>query len=86
MEEIEAALSSLKYIGETAVLYKKMGDGFGQIVAFVKILTTITIKEILSDLKKILPPYMVPKQIHILEHLPKNKNGKIDRIQLRGLL
>jgi acyl-coenzyme A synthetase/AMP-(fatty) acid ligase len=30
-----------------------------------------------------LPTYMIPKEIIVLDLLPKNKNGKIDRIALQ---
>ena len=33
-----------------------------------------------------LPPYMVPRRIHILPELPLNANGKVDRGALEALL
>ena len=82
LEEVEAAINSLKYVNEAGVIYKKITADLGQIMAFVSVNASKTTDEIISDVKKILPPYMVPKQINILEVLPKNRNGKIDRKQL----
>ena len=36
-------------------------------------------RSIKSGLKNLLPDYMIPKVIEVLEKLPVNKNGKIDR-------
>jgi acyl-coenzyme A synthetase/AMP-(fatty) acid ligase len=38
-----------------------------------------------EQLRKVLPPYMVPGRWLALEVLPKNVNGKIDRRGLREL-
>lgn len=40
-------------------------------------------KELLKELKVILPPFMLPNTINKLEEMPLNKNGKIDRNALK---
>ena len=40
-------------------------------------------KELLKELKVILPPFMLPNVINKLEEMPLNKNGKIDRNTLK---
>lgn len=83
LEEVEAAFSSLAYINEVGVVYEKISAELGQIKAFVNLNNdTIEVKDIAEDLKKILPPYMVPRKIVVMPLLPKNANGKIDRKQL----
>ena len=83
LEEVEAAFSTLSYINEAGVIYEKVTADLGQIRAFVSIADeSIDGSFILDDIKKILPAYMVPKIVTILEVLPKNSNGKIDRKQL----
>jgi len=84
LEEIEAALNSLKDIDEAAVIYKKMGEGMGQILAFANAGQSNDENAILSELKDLLPDYMIPKRIYILNPLPKNQNGKIDRVALEN--
>jgi len=85
LEEIEAAFNSLDYIIESGVVYKKYADGLGEIMAFVTLKSTVTAELIRSDLKQKLPSYMLPRIITILETMPKNQNGKIDRIKLKNI-
>lgn len=83
LEEVEAAFFTLSYIDEVGVVYEKISPELGQIVAYVSVNDGKTdAKVILEDVKKILPPYMIPRLVKILTSLPKNQNGKIDRKQL----
>ena len=41
---------------------------------------------LINRLKDKLPAYMLPNQLTLLECLPKNKNGKIDRNYLKNSL
>lgn len=43
-------------------------------------------KDIVLELKKKLPKYMIPNVFVPLEHMPYNKNGKIDRKKLKEML
>jgi len=85
LEEIESVINSFTYVNETGVIYKKITPDLGQIIAFVSLNTKKDETEVIENLKKTLPPYMIPKKIIILDTLPKNKNGKIDRTQLAQL-
>ena len=82
LEEVESAINSLKYINETGVIYRRISNDLGYIAAFVSVNDHKTDLEIAEELEKILPVYMLPKKIIILDALPKNRNGKIDRTQL----
>jgi D-alanine--poly(phosphoribitol) ligase subunit 1 len=84
LEEIEAAFNTLLYVNECGVIYKQMKLG-GQIIAYLNISQTLDTSAIQEAVKKILPPYMLPKSIKILDNLPKNQNGKIDRVALKNL-
>jgi D-alanine--poly(phosphoribitol) ligase subunit 1 len=84
LEEIEAALGTLPKVEECAVIYQKLGDGLGQILAFVAITGAASDTEIRDQLAAIVPPYMVPRRVTILARLPKNANGKIDRATLQN--
>jgi D-alanine--poly(phosphoribitol) ligase subunit 1 len=85
LEEIEAALSTLPYVKECAVIYRKNGDGLGQILAFTATNSSAPSSEILHQISAILPTYMLPRQVIVMDLLPKNSNGKIDRIALHAL-
>lgn len=43
-------------------------------------------RQIKTELKEILPAYMVPKKIKYVDNIPMNSNGKADRKYLGGLL
>jgi D-alanine--poly(phosphoribitol) ligase subunit 1 len=84
LEEVESAFSSLEYVNEVGVIYEKLNADLGQIKAFVSVNDiSKSEREILKDIRNILPPYMIPRRLIILPLLPKNQNGKIDRRQLR---
>ena len=83
LEEVEAAFSTLDYVNEAGVIYEKISAELGQIKAFVSLSDkTKDEQTIVNDIKKILPPYMIPRRVVIVPVLPKNNNGKIDRKQL----
>ena len=83
LEEIESVLNTLSYIDEVAVVYEKLGEGLGQILCFVSVSQEKESTDVIEDLKKLVPDYMVPKKAYILDVLPKNQNGKIDRVALK---
>ena len=85
LEEIEAGLNSIKHVKEAAVVYKKdekkgLGNIFGFVAADGNVLT---VSEVVIQIKEKVPSYMVPKKIRVLDALPKNSNGKIDRPALK---
>lgn len=83
LEEIEAGFNSISYVNEVGVIYERLAEGMGQIKAFVSVNdTSKKSSDLLADIKKAVPSYMVPRIIVILDSLPKNKNGKVDRKQL----
>lgn len=85
LEEIEAALNSVAEVKECAVVYRKMGDGLGEIVGFAALSRPKAPEELIRDVAGIIPPYMVPKRVTVLESLPRNANGKIDRLALQSV-
>jgi D-alanine--poly(phosphoribitol) ligase subunit 1 len=86
LEEVEAAFSTLTYIDEVGVVYERLSNELGHIKAFISVNGNIKdTNKIMLDIKKLLPPYMVPRVLKILNGLPKNANGKIDRKALANL-
>ncbi len=85
LEEIEAAIGTVQGVKECAVLYQKAENGFGQVIAFAALSTPLTSEELLHQVAAIVPPYMLPRQMKLLDLLPKNANGKIDRVALQSL-
>jgi D-alanine--poly(phosphoribitol) ligase subunit 1 len=85
LEEIEAGFNSLDYINEVGVVYEKFEDGLSEIRTYVTVKLDISVESIRNDIKKVLPSYMIPRIITILESMPKNQNGKIDKIALKTI-
>lgn len=81
LEEIETALSCLNYISQVAVLHGER-RGLSQIVAIIATKEKVKENKIRVDLKQNIPDYMIPTIFHFEEELPKNPNGKIDRVKL----
>jgi D-alanine--poly(phosphoribitol) ligase subunit 1 len=85
LEEIEAALAVVPEVKECAVIYRKLGDGLGEIIAFASLATPKAPEKLIQEVAEIVPPYMVPRRVTVLDELPKNANGKIDRIALQTI-
>ncbi len=85
LEEIEAMMNSLNYVHEAAVIYDRINESFGQIIAYVSASAGKQESEVIADLKQLVPEYMVPRKMYIMDVLPKNQNGKIDKVALKEL-
>ena len=83
LEEIEIAIGSLDYINEVAVIFNKDEGEAGKIIAYIKAEKKDEL-DLISDLRKKIPSYMIPDKIFFLDSLQKNKNGKIDKILLKS--
>lgn len=81
LEEIENALNSIADVFESAVIFVNNQKHRSKIIAFVK--SEIDAKELKEKLKKKLPLYMIPDVYQYVDVLPKNQNGKINRIALK---
>lgn len=79
LEEIEAALAGLAEVSQGAVVYHRKSVSVGRIVAFVTLAQELAAQDIKNCLRSKLPSYMIPDEIMIMESLPKNANGKVDR-------
>lgn len=86
LDEIEAAIATFDGVTQAAVVYKRIRDGFGHIIAHVAAPGGAVDEPRLRDhLKAILPAYMMPNRFSVTETLPKNANGKVDRVALKDL-
>jgi amino acid adenylation domain-containing protein len=84
--EVEAALRSASGRDAVAAVgWPRTESGAGGVVAFVAG-GGVDVKSTRAKLASRLPPYMVPRRIHILPELPLNANGKTDRGALEALL
>nr|WP_194817280.1 non-ribosomal peptide synthase/polyketide synthase [Nocardia sp. XZ_19_385] len=76
--EIEAALLALPEIAQTAVIAKSDPRTGDRLVAYL-VGTNIDVAQVKSALSAALPSYMVPSAFVVLDALPLNVNGKLDR-------
>ena len=84
--EIETALSSLSELGESAVVGVDVGgfEGTAICCAYAPAAgADVQPADVRKRLQKLLPTYMLPSRWHVMDVLPKNVNGKIDRRRLR---
>lgn len=77
--EIEAAAGMLEGINQACAIYDEYNK---RILLFCTISTELTEKIIYKSLQNKLPKYMLPTIIKILNSMPLNINGKIDRTNL----
>ncbi len=79
--EIETAVSSLEEISQNCCLYDEKHQ---KIVLFIEEnLDKAYINEKISHL---VPEYMLPNKVIVVDKMPINANGKIDRVKLKELI
>jgi len=79
LAEIELACSGIESIRNVCVLYDAERK---EITLFYEAPPQITPAAIRGTLAVILPKYMIPTAFHRLDEMPRNPNGKIDRLAL----
>ncbi len=82
LEEIEAAINRTPAVTQSAVLLREGRRDMKLLIAYVAADREINERELREALAQYLPPYMIPQRFVVREHLPKNANGKVDRIAL----
>lgn len=87
LDGIEHCLNQLPKIGSSCVNLHVCDAGHKQLIAHVVPSQTpfYTLQELREELIKLVPEYMIPHQFFLLESMPVNQNGKIDRNVLKGL-
>ena len=76
LEDIEAHIQTFKGIRECAVIVYHE-----QLVAYICLAARASFSEValIAHLKAVLPDYMLPKRVLVLEKMPLTTSGKIDR-------
>lgn len=78
------ALMSLEDVALASVMSERETDRY-VLRAFVELTdsSSATLETLRNDLVALLPPYMIPQFIHIVDEIPINNRGKTDRNSLR---
>jgi amino acid adenylation domain-containing protein len=79
--EIEVALARHPDVAETVVVGREDDTGEQRLVAFVTLTAdaAATRAELRRSVQDVLPPYMVPSSVVVLDAMPRTPNGKTDR-------
>ncbi|WP_150468569.1 AMP-binding protein, partial [Francisella sp. SYW-9] len=77
--EIENQLSAIAGIKQSCVLAKDRNNSKYLVGYYVSDVESLTQEEILNQLSKVLPEYMVPSVLVEIESMPLTVNGKLDR-------
>lgn len=81
--EIEDALTKHPDILEAAVIGKPDERTGERVCAFVTVKNDIDKEEVLNHCRVLLTAYKIPKELHVIDELPKSTVGKILRRELR---
>lgn len=84
LDEIEYAINKIDGVLESAVIYQRLNESYGKIMAYIA-MENIQEDRLKNELAQYLPKYMVPNKFMFMSKLPKNSNGKIDRLSLKEL-
>jgi D-alanine--poly(phosphoribitol) ligase subunit 1 len=86
LEEVDAHLRLTSGADVVGSIAWPLVDGMAHgIVSFIGA-PTINSAGVIADLKRRIPPYMVPSRVIALEKMPLNQSGKVDRNALRQWL
>jgi len=83
--EINHAIKTHAAVRDAFTVVHQADGGARHLLAYVAAPKTITTAELRKCLAEHLPHYMVPTRFVIVEQLPINANGKVDRNALRAL-
>lgn len=86
-EEIEETIHESGFVSEVAAVGVPH-DALGETITLVVVpaVTPFLAQTLLSWCKQRLPGYMVPHRIIVQTDIPRNANGKFDRVALREAL
>ena len=87
LQEIEAVLRRVCGTEQVVSVPWPVANGSAEgVVAFVSGVKTLDQERVLASCGDVLPDYMVPKKLYLIDELPLNPNQKIDRGKLANLL
>lgn len=79
--EVDAIIRSVDGVSECTTVAIK--DEMGVVIELISFLAGINdIELVVQQCRAKLPPYMVPSEFRVLDTLPRNSNGKIDKREL----
>jgi len=86
LEEVEAHLREIIGTDLVAAVAWPLADGRATGISAFHCAAGVTLADVREGMKKLVPAYMIPLQVHHLDALPLGPTGKIDRRALVRLL
>jgi len=83
LEEIESALIKIENVKQCAVIHTLSKNNFSKLIGFIATEKDMDSASVRNDLKRYIPNYMIPNSFKFMKELPKNANGKVDRVALK---
>ncbi|WP_264530518.1 non-ribosomal peptide synthetase [Flavobacterium sp. N502540] len=77
--EIESVLKNLPEINAAIVIAKKNSSGEAELVAYVLSNDILNAQNLKTQIRSVLPVYMIPRYFVQLDELPITTNGKVDK-------
>ncbi len=85
LSEIEAVIKGLDEVSDCAVIVREDESAQKAIYAYIVPKNTISVMDVKEQLRKLLPDYMIPSFIAMLDKLPVTANGKLDKRALNNI-
>lgn len=85
LNDIESNIKKISGVNDSVVIPLYNNNVVKSIKAYVTVCDKINTIYIRKELEKLIPSYMIPKTISIIDTIPINENGKIDRKKLNEL-
>ena len=80
--EVEHHISTHPAIENVHVMPRKNAGGNTELVAYITARATPSLPDLIAHIEKALPRYMLPAHFVLLDAMPINRNGKVDRTAL----
>ena len=83
--EIDKEFTNNKNVNEAITIPLKRGTEVMKLITFLIVNNAININDLKEEISKILPYYMIPSDIIVLDKFPYNTNHKIDKNELANI-
>jgi acyl-CoA synthetase (AMP-forming)/AMP-acid ligase II len=81
---VEAALRRHPAVADAAVVGRPVAGDDPQVLAFVILRVPVAVPELLAHCRGVLPAWMLPAEVRVVEALPRTTSGKVRRRDLLG--
>ena len=80
--EIDKEFTNCADVSEAITIPLKRGTEVVKLITFITVKSDVNIEDLKEEVSKVLPYYMIPSDVVVLEKFPYNTNHKIDKNEL----